>query len=118
MKNMDRILVDRLNALLRSSESVRDDISRLIDTRIPVSTDTQDHPSIQVVQTLGKPTLGFLGLLNGLLEGDLVFAQIDNETNNVVCFLTAEEAGNVRKANPSLFTAEEVSNKDVLKFPL
>lgn len=54
-------LIPRLNSLL-TDPRVRADIDRLIETRIPVSTSTADHPSIQVTDD----KLGFLGLLNGL----------------------------------------------------
>lgn len=61
------VVIKRLNALLESSE-VREDICRLVETRIPCSGVTTEHPTIQVVlDDDKKPTLGFLGTLNGLV---------------------------------------------------
>lgn len=58
-------IIRRLNEL-SSNPNVRQDISRLIETRIPCSHDTLDHPTIQADNSEGA-RFGFLGLLNGLV---------------------------------------------------
>lgn len=55
-------LISRLNRLLTDPEVVVD-IHRLIENRVRVCDATQDHPTIQTQEC----TLGFLGLLNGLV---------------------------------------------------
>lgn len=54
-------IIARLNNLIQHSE-VRQDVSKLIETRIPCSEATQNHPTIQAGEGLG-----FLGLLNGIV---------------------------------------------------
>ena len=62
------VVITRLNAILSSSEEVRSDIERLVETRIPCSPGTLAHPTIQAVgNPSGGFTIGFLGLLNGLV---------------------------------------------------
>jgi hypothetical protein len=56
-------LIDRLNQLV-SDPAVRADIERLIAQRVPCSSTTAEHPTIQVCGE--TQTLGLLGLLNGL----------------------------------------------------
>ena len=67
-----RELVVRLNRLIEDSE-VREDISSLLGSRIPVSPGVRDHPTIQISmlkesgRTDAVAHMGFLGLLNGLV---------------------------------------------------
>jgi hypothetical protein len=64
-------IIERLNRLLEDPY-VRADIETLIETRVPCSKATLDHPTIQavVVEENGTPTIGLLGLLNGLVGVD------------------------------------------------
>ena len=75
MDNSDlaNTLIERLNSLI-SDPDVRKDISTLIEHRIPCSAATLDHPTIQASVparaadgTMGAPSMGILGLLNGLV---------------------------------------------------
>jgi hypothetical protein len=61
-------IIDRLNALI-VDEAIREDVGKLIDTRIAASQATANHPSIQVQDSHTSPVanLGFLGLLNGIV---------------------------------------------------
>jgi hypothetical protein len=63
-------IIARLNKLIENDE-VRKDISRLIETRVPCSKATLDHPTIQAgwptKDQVGSPNVGFLGVVNGLL---------------------------------------------------
>jgi len=48
-------------------------MQRLIEARVPVNMELRDHPTIQVWSGEGgtePPTLGFLGLINGLFGVD------------------------------------------------
>ncbi|OPZ36149.1 MAG: hypothetical protein BWY99_02082 [Synergistetes bacterium ADurb.BinA166] len=60
------ILIIRLNGILDDPD-IRKDVNRLVETRIPVSKATADHRTIQVTAEGEESTLGFLGLLNGLV---------------------------------------------------
>jgi hypothetical protein len=61
------VLIERLNDLIQDPK-IREDISRLIDERIVVGEQTAAHATIQVqANAAGDNTLGFLGLLNGLV---------------------------------------------------
>jgi len=58
-------LIERLNSLIEDP-MVRDDVSKLIETRVECSNVTLSHPRIQAQQEEGKAAcLGFLGVLNG-----------------------------------------------------
>jgi hypothetical protein len=59
-------MIARLNSMLED-EDVRKDVQALVETRIDVSQATADHATIQVTVSAGRPILGFLGLLNGLV---------------------------------------------------
>lgn len=56
-------IIETMNELL-----VRDPraISALIETRVYCSEAIADHPTVQVSADKGRPTLGLLGILNGL----------------------------------------------------
>lgn len=54
-------IIARLNNLIQHSE-VRQDVSKLIETRISCSKATRDHSTIQAGESFG-----FLGLLNGIV---------------------------------------------------
>jgi len=43
---------------------------RLVETRYPCNTELSNHPTIQVREEDGKPVVGFLGVLNGVLGAD------------------------------------------------
>lgn len=62
------VLIDRLNKLIEDP-AVREDVGRLIETRVPCSDATLKHPTIQAQE--GAPdsmgTVGFLGVLNGIV---------------------------------------------------
>ncbi len=62
------VLIERLNKLIEDP-AVREDIGRLIETRIACSDATLKHPTIQAQE--GAPdsmgTVGFLGVLNGIV---------------------------------------------------
>jgi hypothetical protein len=78
------IVIDRLNKLIENV-NVRKDVSRLINTRVTVSAETANHPTIQVQGPSNegmcecgaildgrgcvfcKSTLGMLGILNGMV---------------------------------------------------
>jgi hypothetical protein len=67
------VLIERLNHLI-SDLDVRKDISTLIETRVACSAATLDHPTIQASSparaadgATGAPSVGVLGLLNGLV---------------------------------------------------
>src|SRR5277367_2353946 len=64
------LLITLLNKLIEN-EDVRKDISRLIETRVPCSKATVDHPTIQAGwptnDKVGSPNVGFLGVMNGLV---------------------------------------------------
>jgi hypothetical protein len=70
MSNESRLadtIIQRLNALL-TNDKTRQDIRALIETRVPCSDDTADHPDIVVQKSPdGTYQFGFLGLLNGLV---------------------------------------------------
>jgi hypothetical protein len=55
-------LIESLNKLIEDPE-VREDVSKLIDLRIPCSMATQESPLIQCVNN----SVGFLGILNGIV---------------------------------------------------
>lgn len=57
-------VIARLNALIQDP-NIRADLEKLINERIAVSKETIDHPTIQVAAD--SNTLGFLGLLNGIV---------------------------------------------------
>jgi hypothetical protein len=66
-------LVLRLNKLIEDPD-VRKDIGALIETRVPCSKATLDHPTIQAgwstkedFEKQTSPKLGILGLLNGIV---------------------------------------------------
>ena len=71
-------IIHRLNKLIEDT-AVCVDVGKLINSRIPCSKETNEHPTIQSQLTEGEeflgdegvpykgPTLGFLGLLNGLV---------------------------------------------------
>ncbi len=59
-------IIRRLNVLAQDP-ALREDIQRLLETRIPCSEAAARHPTIQ---TTGGLLLGFLGLLNGLVGTD------------------------------------------------
>ena len=63
-------IIARLNRLIQD-EAVRNDVWRLMETRIVVSSGTAAHGSIQVqtddANFPGSPAMGFLGLLNGII---------------------------------------------------
>jgi hypothetical protein len=56
------VLIERLNGLIQNP-AIREDIGKLIETRVPCSKETLDHPTIQA----GDEGVGFLGILNGLV---------------------------------------------------
>lgn len=56
--------VDVLNQALEADPKA---IQQLFDFRVPVSDAVADHESIMVRTKQGKHSLGFLGLLNGIL---------------------------------------------------
>lgn len=56
-------IISRLNALIQDP-AIREDVGRLIETRVSCSEATTNHPTIQ---TQDGPQFGFLGLLNGIL---------------------------------------------------
>lgn len=61
-------MIRRLNVLIEQDESVRRDVGHLIESRVPCSDAVGDHPTIQVsIGADQKPSVGFLGLLNGLI---------------------------------------------------
>lgn len=60
------VLIERLNALI-SDPDVCKDVSRLIEQRVPCSQKTAEHPTIQVNSGARNRTVGFLGLLNGIV---------------------------------------------------
>lgn len=60
-------LIARLNEIIADPE-VRADVHRLLGARVPCRQPTIDHPSIQAHIVDGEdPTIGFLGLLNGIV---------------------------------------------------
>jgi len=60
-------IIKRLNALVQDPK-IRKDIEQLIENRILVGEQTAAHPAIQVQHNAaGDDTLGFLGLLNGVI---------------------------------------------------
>jgi hypothetical protein len=62
------VVIKRLNTILQDSEAVRADIERLVETRVMVSGEALNHPTIQVIIDANRnSTLGFLGLLNGIV---------------------------------------------------
>jgi hypothetical protein len=61
-KDLAEEIVARLNRLLKDV-TIHKDIEKLIETRISVTPETCNHPTIQVYNT----QLGFLGLLNGIV---------------------------------------------------
>jgi hypothetical protein len=83
-------LVYRLNQLLSgATEDVRKDIFRLISTRVPVSGATCDHGTIQVMPVItGQYVMGFMGLLNGILGGEIIYVRIDEAKREIVEFTT------------------------------
>lgn len=62
-RDLATVIVTRLNALL-SDPDVRQDIQKLIETRVSCSKATKDHETIQIGD---GEELGFLGLLNGIV---------------------------------------------------
>jgi len=87
--------IEVLNELLEKSP---EGANALFNHRVPVTKDIADHPSIQVQVTGDKAKLGFIGLLNGILEpqtGKRVAMIIDND--KVVGFTEYR----VPKATPS-----------------
>ncbi len=70
-------IVDLLN---EASQLAPDAIRRLILIRVPCNEAIERHPSIVVGGPAGKPTLGVLGLLNGLCESDeRIVATVDDD---------------------------------------
>lgn len=60
-------VIDRLNAIIMDP-SVRQDVKKLIETRVIAGAATAAHPSIIVQKNDdGHDVLGFLGLLNGVV---------------------------------------------------
>jgi hypothetical protein len=55
-------IIKRLNLLI-NDPNIKNDIEKLINTRIKVSSETCNHSTIQV----DVGSLGFLGLLNGIV---------------------------------------------------
>jgi hypothetical protein len=69
-------IIARLNDLLKNADTKRD-ISVLVETRIPCSQTTLDHPTIQAGWATDEdeaagipPQFGMLGVLNGLIGID------------------------------------------------
>ncbi len=60
-------LVDRLNQLLVSAPEVPDLLEELCERTVPVPSSLVNHPTIQVRDLDGEPSVGLLGILNGLL---------------------------------------------------
>jgi hypothetical protein len=57
-------IVDYLNEILRVDPQA---ITALIDNRIACNQELSDHPTLQVSGTVGSPTVGLLGIINGLV---------------------------------------------------
>jgi len=55
-------IIGRLNKLIEDP-IIREDLGKLIETRVPCSDVTRDHPTIQA----SEGGVGFLGFLNGLI---------------------------------------------------
>jgi hypothetical protein len=58
-------IIAALNLLIKYPR-IKDDITKLIENRVEVSSATKDHPTMQVTQENGRILLGPLGLLNAL----------------------------------------------------
>lgn len=60
-------IIARLNELIRDPK-IRHDVGQLIETRVVVGEQTAAHSAIQVQHNAeGDNTLGFLGMLNGVI---------------------------------------------------
>jgi phenylpyruvate tautomerase PptA (4-oxalocrotonate tautomerase family) len=57
-------VVDYLNELMGIDPAL---LHALIETRLPCSQALSDHPTAQAGGTVGAPTMGLLGILNGLV---------------------------------------------------
>lgn len=58
-------VIRRLNTLCEDP-AVRADVALLLANRIPCAPETVAHPTIQTGERDGVPTVGMLGILNGL----------------------------------------------------
>jgi hypothetical protein len=58
------MLIDRLNEIAGADSKALGD---LIEARVPCNEALADHPSVQVFAHEGPPTVGLLGILNGLV---------------------------------------------------
>lgn len=59
--------IDFLNELLKLDEPA---ITRLIESRVACNEDLTEHPTVQVQDVVGAPSVGLLGILNGLFGTD------------------------------------------------
>lgn len=79
-------IVNKLNTLI-SNNDVRKDIQTLIDSRIACSNATADSDNVIVLEENGKYFFGVLGLLNGLLDGEIIMAVFDDNTQELKEFI-------------------------------
>lgn len=88
-------IVDLLNDALKADTAA---IDALIGIRVPCSPALRDHDKIQVRVKNSKldfPTVGFLGMLNGIaaIDGDRIWADFDEETDVLLRFRAAPISG-------------------------
>jgi hypothetical protein len=97
-------LVYRLNSLLGESENIRNDISRLAETRVSVSDDTLNHRTMQVLcdEAQGNPRLGFIGLLNGLMDEGYVIGIVapDKGERKIIAFAIIKKTESHKEVEP------------------
>lgn len=58
------LLIERLNEIAKHDPVA---MGKLIDARVECNEALADHPSVQVHVHDGPPTVGFLGMLNGII---------------------------------------------------
>ncbi len=100
-------LVTRLNALLQGGPpDVREALQRLIDTRVNISEELSEHPTIQCSMNPEGSSycIGFLGVLNGLVgtqsEGNYtgwgyIAANYDETTNDLLGFEVLDSSSKI-----------------------
>jgi len=88
-KELAELIIGRLNKILKSDPEA---IDELINTRVLCNNNLADHPMVQVREYPGDigPTIGFLGLLNGLIgttdDGRGIICAVYENGNDLVRF--------------------------------
>lgn len=59
----------------------------LVESRVPCNDALADHPTVQVGEGPGgRPVVGLLGILNGLVSDGLLCAVYDDESGKLLSF--------------------------------